>query len=275
MSKKSVPVDSVAHERSDQISAAGIVGLMRKQLVDAQLASSTSSGSANHNPPHSRAQLVGAVGKAPEAAARHQAAVNSAAAATTAVLPRHILIQGADGLCIPVLTHIAVRPFARILDVTIANTGMISLSRHVHRVDAFSHVFLARHRRAQFRSAVVKRRFEAGDLTASAPHIASSPRLPVAGAIYFPDISAAHLARIFDFCRTEWPSDRADAIARHAESQRHCVSGVEVTENKYIKSSRSFPPQITKYTFVCSFINILTLCVASQPSIFMPMVDCF
>ena len=100
MSKKSVQMDTVAEERS-------------KQLVDARLAASTSSGPANDNPPHSRAQLVGAVGNAPEAAARHQATAKCAAAAAAAaaatVLPRHIMIQGADGVCIPVLTHIAVR----------------------------------------------------------------------------------------------------------------------------------------------------------------------
>jgi hypothetical protein len=165
--------------------------------------------------------------------------------------------------------------FARILDVTIANTIMISLSLCVHRVDAFSRVFHARRHRAQFRSAVVKRRFEAGDLTASTPHIPSSPRLPVAGAIYFPDISAAHLARIFDYCRTEWPSDRVDASARYAVSQRHSDRGVEEAGNEYIKSSCSFPLQITKYTFVSSFCQYFHIkCdIASQPSISMPIDD--
>ena len=49
--------------------------------------------------------------RAAAAAAREQVADEriSAAATETSVLPRHILIQGADGVCIPMLTHIAVR----------------------------------------------------------------------------------------------------------------------------------------------------------------------
>jgi hypothetical protein len=105
--------------------------------------------------------------------------------------------------------------------------------------------------RAQFRSAVVKRRFEAGDFAAPASSIAPSPCLPIAGAIHFPDISAIHLARIFDFCRTEWPSDRADASWRHALSKEskyhriyhltvHFLKQVFSIFSQYLQNSREY-----------------------------------
>lgn len=103
----------------------------------------------------------------------------------------------------------------------------VSILLHAHVPFRFSCVLHAMATNAtalqQFRSAVVKRRFEAGDFAAHAASSAPSPCLPVASAIHFPDIAAMHLVRIFDYCRTEWPSDRADASARHASEQSEAV----------------------------------------------------
>ncbi len=74
---------------------------------------------------------------------------------------------------------------------------------------------------AQFRSATIKHRFEAGDFTSHTTALVTSSAAPasmlVAGAIHFPAIAAMHLVRIFDFCRTEWPGDQLNINPQRAD----------------------------------------------------------
>ena len=79
--------------------------------------------------------------RAAHAAARHERL--AAAAATMSVLPRHILIQGADGVCIPMLTHIAVcfeswEPRSLYCVNVDANIPGVSNSSRVHDIHTVS-----------------------------------------------------------------------------------------------------------------------------------------